>query len=111
MSLRLIDGDYKLIKSVGEYIDFDLSKDEILNEKLKYIKDNFEKEKLNMENLKDSIVSSIISTGENISKEVITFQNKNYNEIDRKIDSILTSKTFGMPIMIALLGLVFLDYY
>ncbi len=107
MSLRLIDGDYKLIKSVEDYIDFDLSKDQFLNGKLKSIKDNFEKEKLNIENLKDSIVSSIISTGENISKEIITFQNKNYNEIDRKIDSILTSKIFGIPIMIALLGLVF----
>src|SRR5699024_10627690 len=28
-------------------------------------------------------------------------------EIDRKIDSVLTSRLFGIPIMIALLGLVF----
>ena len=107
MSLRLIDGDYKLLKSVNEYIDFNLSTDEFLNEKLKYIKNNFEEENLNLEDLKDSIVSSIIKTGENIGKEVVTFQNKDHNEIDRKIDNILTSKIFGIPIMIALLGLVF----
>ena len=107
LSLRLIDGDSKLIKSVGEYIDFDLSKDEILSKKLKNIKNNFQEENLGLENLKDSIVSSIISTGENINKEIITFRNENYNAVDRKIDNILTSKVFGIPIMIALLGLVF----
>ena len=107
LSLRLIDGDFELIKSVGEYIDFNLTKDEFLKEKLQSIRSNFKNEKLGLENLKDSIVSSIISTGEKISKEVVTFQNKNYNELDRKIDSILTSKLFGIPIMIALLGLVF----
>ena len=107
LSLRLIDGDSRLIKSIWEYIDFDLSKDEILSKKLKNIKNNFQEENLGLENLKDSIVSSIISTGENINKEIITFRNENYNAVDRKIDNILTSKVFGIPIMIALLGLVF----
>ncbi len=107
ISLRLIDGDYKLLKSMNDYMDFDPYKDEVLNKKLEYININFKKEYFELEDLKDHIVSSIIQTGENISKEVVTFQNKNHNEIDHKIDNILTSKIFGIPAMIALLGLVF----
>ena len=32
---------------------------------------------------------------------------KNYNDFDRKLDNIITSKLFGIPIMIGLLGVVF----
>ena len=41
------------------------------------------------------------------SKEVCTFENKNYRERALKIDKILTSKIFGIPIMILFLGLIF----
>ena len=44
---------------------------------------------------------------EETSKEVCTFENKNYRERDLKIDKILTSKIFGIPIMILFLGLIF----
>lgn len=107
MSLRLIDRDNKLLKSMNDYLDFDLSKDKVLNKKLESINADFEKENFKLGDLKDHIVSSIIKTGENISKEIVIFENKNHNAIDRKIDSVLTSKIFGIPIMIALLGLVF----
>ena len=44
---------------------------------------------------------------EDVSKEVCTFENKDYSARDRKIDKILTSKKFGIPIMILFLGLIF----
>ncbi len=107
MSLRLIDGDDKLLESMNDYINFDLSKDEFLNKKLESINTYFEKENFKLKDLKDHIISSIIKTGENISREVVTFQDENHNKIDHKIDRVLTSRIFGIPIMIALLGLVF----
>jgi ferrous iron transport protein B len=37
----------------------------------------------------------------------VKFENVKYNQTDRKIDKILTSRVFGLPIMLALLGLIF----
>jgi ferrous iron transport protein B len=42
-----------------------------------------------------------------LTEAVVTVHNKNYNQFDRKTDHILTSKAFGIPIMIGLLGIVF----
>ena len=44
---------------------------------------------------------------EEVTKEVCTFENKDYGARDRKIDKILTSKKFGIPIMILFLGIIF----
>ena len=44
---------------------------------------------------------------EQVANEVCTFQNEDYNKRDKKIDKILTSKKFGIPIMIAFLGIIF----
>ncbi len=42
-----------------------------------------------------------------MAKEVCSFDNKSYNDRDRKIDKILTSKKYGIPIMILFLGIIF----
>ena len=44
---------------------------------------------------------------EEICKKVCTFESENYSSRDRKIDRILTSKKFGIPIMILFLGIIF----
>ncbi len=58
-------------------------------------------------NYKDIIISKIVETAEKVSKKVCVFEDKNYSERDRKIDKILTSKKYGIPIMILFLGLIF----
>ncbi|CDA30679.1 ferrous iron transport protein B [Clostridium sp. CAG:492] len=58
------------------------------------------------ENTKSVIVSSIVKQCEYISKKVISFT-RNFKNNDRKIDKILTSKTFGIPIMLLFLGIIF----
>lgn len=59
------------------------------------------------ENLRDQLVSTLVKEAEEISDQVVSFQVKNYDQWDRRIDGILTSKKFGIPIMLGLLGLVF----
>jgi ferrous iron transport protein B len=54
----------------------------------------------------DLVVSTLVKTAENIAQEVVTYDNKDYNQLDRKIDRILTSKLFGVPIMLAILGVI-----
>ncbi|GAE87132.1 ferrous iron transport protein B [Acetivibrio straminisolvens JCM 21531] len=44
---------------------------------------------------------------EEVCSSVITFENNQYDHVDRKIDKILTSRVFGIPVMIAMLGVIF----
>ncbi len=107
VALRLIDGDHTFMESINRYLDLDLSRNDLLQKKLKDIKQQLVEQGLTIEDLRDRIVSNIVKTAENISKKVVTLENKTYNELDRKIDNILTSKAFGIPIMILLLGVIF----
>lgn len=76
---------------------------ELLDNAKKLLADNG----ISTEQLRDKIVSRLVSIAEDISSSVVTFENKNYDSMDRKIDHILTSKLFGIPIMLALLAFIF----
>lgn len=52
-------------------------------------------------------ITDIIEKAEIVAKNVCTFDKNNYNSKDRKIDKILTSKKFGIPIMLLFLGVIF----
>ncbi len=106
-SLRLIDGDKQLLKSLSNYLNYNLCENELLNKKLDEAHNKLTSSNIELENSRDRIVSCIVKTAEEISSQVVTFGNKKYNQVDRKIDNILTSRAFGIPIMIALLGMVF----
>lgn len=107
ISYRLIDEDIRLLESTNDYLGFDLKKDESLIQKLYAVHKVLKDEGLQEEDLSDHIVSTIVKTAESMGKEVISLENKTYNQLDRKIDSVLTSRLFGIPIMLALLGVVF----
>lgn len=93
VSLKLLDGEPKILNSIQENFLIDINK--------------FDAFKKFNENFKDVIVSSIMDKSEKICKKVCTFENENYSSRDRKIDKILTSKYLGFPIMILFLGLIF----
>ena len=59
------------------------------------------------EEVKDSIVTGLFNTAEQIGQEVLEVESEDYHQFDRKLDSILMSKKFGIPVMLALLGVVF----
>ena len=119
VSLKILDGEEKILKSIEEHFNISIIDNSTLQNirKMSIEKINLEKEKLeenknktsneNKENFKDIIVSSIINTAEKISNSVCTYGNNNYSAKDRKIDEILTSKVFGLPIMILFLGIIF----
>jgi ferrous iron transport protein B len=53
------------------------------------------------------VVSTIMRTAERIVGKTVHFANQEHNKLDRAVDSILTSKHYGIPIMVALLGMIF----
>ena len=65
------------------------------------------KRELKEEKIEDLLVGAIMRDIETICKEVVHLRKSNYNERDKKIDKILTSKLYGIPIMILFLGLIF----
>ena len=106
IAIKLIDGEEKILKSIQENLELDLEEQKIRQSVIE-AKKNLETREITSKNFKDKIVADIMKKAEETSKEVCTFENKNYRERDLKIDKILTSKIFGIPIMILFLGLIF----
>ena len=100
VALNLINYDECLYQKITDYLNFDLLKEKEIKEKLLSIK-----KELNL-NIKDEITNTIIKRAEEISKEVITFESKDYNLKNQKIDRIITSKLFGIPIMLGMLFMI-----
>ena len=61
----------------------------------------------NMEEGSKEVLKKIFEKAHEIVSEVVTIKDENYNERDKKIDKVLTSKKFGIPIMILFLCLIF----
>lgn len=106
IAIKLIDGEKNILNSIQSNLEINLKEDSIV-ETLQFVKDRLKEENISQVNFKDKIVSSLIMKAEDITKEVCTFENQNYKSKDRKIDKILTSKIFGIPIMILFLGIIF----
>lgn len=111
ISLRLIEGDATLLEAILKYMDkgegIKAQDKENLEVKIKEARNLLYNQGIDEDRLRDSIVSSLIKTAGDISRKAVHFENKEYNRLDHKIDSIITSKIWGIPIMIALLGLIF----
>lgn len=106
ISIKLIDGEEKILNSIKNHLNIDFESENIQNCLLD-VKQRLEQENITTNNFKDKIVEDIMKKAEDVSKEVCTFENKDYSARDRKIDKILTSKKFGIPIMILFLGIIF----
>ncbi|HHX77867.1 MAG TPA: ferrous iron transport protein B [Firmicutes bacterium] len=103
-ALRLLDNNENMIRSLNNFLGFDLLKDPEMKQAFSAA------EKLNSlsgSSLREPIVESIFKEAENIISGAVVYENPQYNDWDRKIDNILTSKTWGIPIMLAVLGLIF----
>ena len=99
ISIKLLEGNKKIVNKIKEKFNIKISETNIIiaKQELKNLKEDFT----------TSIVSAIMKESEEICKKVIILKNSNYNERDRKIDKILTSKIFGIPIMLLFLGIIF----
>ena len=106
ISIKIIDGEEKILETIQQKFNINLEAENI-KECTTHIKNNLEKSGITNKNFKDKIVSNIVKNAEKVSQEVCSFEDRDYSARDRKIDKILTSKKFGIPIMILFLGLIF----
>ncbi len=100
LSIKLLDDDKNIINSLKEITNENYDNIDVSSAK-KYLKEN------NILDLKEEISKTIINKSEEIAKEVIIFNDENYNKKDRKLDKILTNKYTAIPIMLLSLLLIF----
>lgn len=107
VSMKLLDGEKTILDSLNRFLGFDLTAGENLANRLTEAKSLLRENAIDTDRFRDKAVSSVIHMAESICRDVVAFKDRKYNHTDRKIDSLITSKLFGFPIMIGLLSLVF----
>ena len=106
ISLKLIDGEKTVLSSIEKNFEISFSNTE-LSEKLDEVIELLSENDITQENFRDKIVSSIVLKAEKICNEIIHYETLTPRQRDQKIDKILTSKKWGIPIMILFLGIIF----
>lgn len=107
VSLKLLDEDASMLESLNKFLGFNIMDYPMLRQNLNKARQHLEQNGIHPDQLRDRIVSRIINISEEICRDAVSFGNKQYDLTDRKIDSILTSKIFGIPVMLALLAVIF----
>jgi len=107
ISLKLMSDDEKVKRALCENLKFDFSSDKEITKKIEEAKTYLIESGIEVNDLNDEIVSSIVEVSENISNAVVKYEKKDYDKRDRKIDKILTSKITGIPLMLLMLFFIF----
>ncbi len=106
--LKLMDGDEKILNSISKNLKINLLEDTDISLKLIQIKAKLSNENIeNADIFRDKLVSTIVFQAETLTSDTCSYEKQGYNQRDRKIDEILTSKKFGIPIMILFLCIIF----
>jgi len=107
VALKLLDEDATLLKAMQKYLHFDLLQDAEIAQKISEARAILSAAGIDQGLLRDKVVSHLVCTAEKICSQAVTFDHEKYNRTDRRIDSVLTSRVWGIPIMLGLLGVVF----
>lgn len=107
VSLRLLDYDDSLGKSLKAFLGFDLLELPEVAQVVKEGREHIYSTGIAPEKLKDILVSCLVLQAEEMCTDAVFFDNCCYNSRDRKLDKWLTSKKTGIPIMLLLLALIF----
>ena len=105
--LKIIDGNEKILKKIENYLKINLTNNKEYLKLKEEVDDILKFNGIQKDNVKDELISSSIFASENTYKDVVSLENSEYNIRDRKIDKVLTSKIWGIPIMLLFLGCIF----
>lgn len=97
IALKLLEGDKSIVTSIYDRYCVDILSKEV-NEFLRDV---------NFEEIRRIVSATINNECEKIAKETAKYNDEDINKKSRKIDKILTSKYFGIPISILTLLFIF----
>ncbi len=106
-AIRLLDRDEKLNASISGFAGFDIETDAEISRAISEAKKYLAGNGISEAEFKDIIVTSIVRRAEELAAECVDLEKPDYYERDRKIDRILTHRIWGVPIMAAMLLLIF----
>ena len=106
ISLKLLSNDTKIINTISQKLNIDLNTSSI-NSKIDECICLLKRNDITLSNLEEILISAIMKYAEHIFSKVCTYTNKDYLSKTIKIDRILTSKKFGIPIMLLFLCVLF----
>lgn len=99
LGMRLIDGDSSIYDSMDSYIDGDFK------ESIDKIKSKLP-QNIDKTNIRDTISNINYEYAKELYNLCVNIESKNKFKRDEKIDKVITSKLFGIPLMLLLLGTV-----
>jgi len=108
IALKLLDGDTLLTSRIQEELlgNTNLLANASFESYLSLCDSLLEEQGLSRNGLKDFISESFVAQSETVCQEILT-QTAETISFEEKVDRILTSKRFGIPIMLAFLGIIF----
>ena len=106
LSLRLLDGDSSLYGSLKRRLGVDLLHNEKLAGRITAAGALLEG-KGGGRSAADLVVTSLFDRAEAIARQVASRAPGRDRQWDRRLDRLLTSRSFGIPVMLALLGIIF----
>ncbi|MFI3208976.1 MAG: ferrous iron transport protein B [Eubacteriales bacterium] len=107
LALQLLSYDIAPENTLYQYLDVDFPRDEELTSVIETEHARLFHLGIDSDTYKLEIVSALQKCAQSISTEVIQFEDKLHNTIDRKLDQVFTSKKTGYPIMLILLTFIF----
>lgn len=107
LSLRLLDEDPSLEKEIKDFLGKEFSEGGTLFRAAEQEKQRLNALGIGPDQYKDLTVSALVNQSEEICRETVIYRKKSYQDLDRKIDRVLTSRWGGYPAMLLLLAAVF----
>lgn len=101
ITLKILDGDKQILKTIEKNLNINLINNTELIEEAENVLGFYG---IKQEEVKNDMISNIIFMSENVYKDVVNIEKKNIQK--RKVDKIITSKIFGIPIMLGFLGII-----
>ncbi len=107
VALKMLENDTTLLGEISNFLQTNLLENPTIQEAVTTAKQELLESGLTEHIFKDTIVSSLVTTSETLSRDVVTYKTVKYNETDRRIDRILTGKRTAYPLMLLLLAIIF----
>ncbi len=106
LALKLLDQNQQMSDEIEKYLSIDIGKQSALLETVEQAREDLQQKGIDAVKLRDIIVGTLVDQAEVLAHRVTSYEKRDYNATSRRIDKVITSKRYGIPIMIALLGAI-----
>ncbi len=107
VALKILENDDRLLQEINDFLQINLLENPTIQQAVTAAKQELLESGFTEHVFRDTIVSSLVTTAETLSRDVVTYKTVKYNETDRRIDRILTGKRTAYPLMLLLLAVIF----